>query len=228
MRWLWMPTIILLLFTACGRPIYETELAGFDSGKRTMKMAYKVYKEPLDDGQTGFRLENKQLYGIGNVSDRRTLRTAIVTSRFHLVRSDTTRVVNADVTHTQSWVEGDVAYVRTSENDVETASFDVKLDGPVYADLHPLLYSAELTQPGAEKYYSVLYELDGTLRDVLVRFVGPTKIYEEGRSIDVLHYQLEAITEPGEFDNYYVDPKSKGILKIQFGQIKFIPVSWLD
>lgn len=222
-------TVIFLLFGlhGCTRPLFETELAGFDAGKRTLKLTYRLENTSLSDGTKGFRFDSLTLHSIGNISNRRTTRKALLHKDFSLYQSETTRVINDEVTHVRSTVQGDQITIETSHGQQAPQTQVVTRNGPVYVELISLMYAGDLTEPGKERTYPILLESAGQIVPVTVRYLGPETLYEDGTAYSVLHYELQAVTAPTEFDQYYLDPESKEILKIQFGQIKFIPESWV-
>lgn len=220
--------IALMVLIGCGGPLYLTELVGFDAGKKTMKLSYRLEHAKLEDGRSGYQLESEVLHSVGTMSQHRTTRKALLGPQFELSQSEVTRVANDQVSYTKTRVAGSTIVIEKSQNSGPPSITKIDHPGPVYADLPPLLYANELTTPQQEKTYMVVDEAGGVITPALVRFLGPTKLFENGREIAALHFELQAITAPEEFDQYYLDPTTKKILKIQFGQIKFIPPDWVD
>ncbi len=218
----------LLFLTACGGPMYESNLVGFDAGKRTMKMNYRINEAQFEDGSSGYRLDSENLHAIGNMSRRKTTRRAFLGKDFELRVSETTRIIDAQVIYIKSEVKnGQISISQTVDQQPATTK-QLSHQGHVYADLPPILYARDLTNPGDEKHYAVLIESDAVIVNELVRFLGPETIFDNGREIETLHYEIQAPTDPVEFDQYFLDPNNKKIIKIQFGQIKFVPESWVD
>lgn len=212
----------------CQRPVHQISLFGFDSGRQTMKLEYLVYKQKYPDGSLGYRLEDTLIHGVGNMSHHRITRTAWLDRDFCLRRTESERIRNDQRSTIHSWVEDGVIHILTENDGQDPSESTVEYDAPVYIELHPLIYAAELRQPGWEKAYPILFEPEAAIRTLKVRYLGPEEILENKQSYSALHFQLQVISSPNEYDDYYIDPQTKKILKIQFGRIKFIPDDWVE
>ncbi len=215
---------VLAVLGACNRPVMETVLNGFDQGKRTMKLEYRFFNDSLEGGSKGYRMETLFHFAIGNRATLKRERKAWLRKDFSLVKTEAVKQENTEITKTETWVEGNEIRIRDTPPTGEPTEKRVQHESPVLIELHPLVYMPDLKQPGQEKTYPLLFEDEARVVDLTVRYVGPETIYEDNQAIPSLHYQVQVITSPDEFDDYFVDPKSGNILKIQFGLIKFLPV----
>lgn len=220
-----LSVLILTGLGACNRPVMETVLNGFDQGKRTMKLEYRFFKESIEGAPNGYRMETLFHFAIGNRATLKRERKAWLRDDFSLVKTEATKQENAEISKTKTWVEGDQIHILDTSPAGESSERLVRCSSPVLIDLHPLIYMRDLKQPGQEKSYLLLFEDEARVVDLNVRYVGPETIYEDNDAIPSLHYQVQVITSPDDFDDYFVDPKSGNILKIQFGLIKFLPAN---
>lgn len=193
-----------------------------------MRLEYRVYRQNYRDGTPGYRIESLNHHGIGNRTVRRMERTLWVDRQFHLKSSVLMRRENDVVSEVRTWWDDGEILVEISRNGHTEKNHRIPREQPVYLLLHPLMYAEELTQPGQTRSYDVLLEEPGLIQPVRIRYVGEDDLFENGQQMHVRHYQLEAATALGEFDDYYIDPDTTRIIKIQFGQIKFIPTEWVD
>jgi len=224
----WLVVIGVMATLACSSTIHHNALVGFVEGKKAFKLDYRLSKYTFEDNSKGYLLENLQHYAVGSVSNRKIQRKAWLDERFSLRLTESHRTVNEDRTFVRTLVRGERVHTVIQQGPNTLDEFMFQHQGPLYIELHPLMYANDLTEPGQEKTYMCLDEENGKVLPARVRYVGLEKIYEGGKAHQADHYQLEAITQPGSFDDYYLDPKSKDILRIQFGKIKFIPAAWVD
>ena len=213
------------IVAGCNRPVMETVLNGYDQGKRTMKMEFRFFNESLENGAKGYRLETLVHFAIGNRATLKRVRTTWLDKDFNLVKSEVENQENADISHTKTWVDGGKIHIETTGPDGKVNSQQLDHQGPVLLELHPLVYTHDLKIPGSTKTYPVLYEDEARVVPLEVKFLGPETLYEENQATPSLHYQIQAITSPDEYDDYYLDPKTRNIQKIQFGLIKFVPAT---
>ena len=214
---------LLLTLFHCNKPASEIILAGYDQGKRTMKLEYRVFNIKLDNGQRGKRMETLVHYAIGNRISLKTERTAMLHEDFSLYQSQSTKEKNQETSSVTSQVENNKILIDLTGPDGQVRQTTVDHKGPVFIELLPMLYTKDLKNPGGEKSYPVLLEEEGRVAQVKVRFVGPETFYENDKSQTGLHYQIQSLNNPAELQDIFVDAKTRGIMKIQFGKMKFIP-----
>lgn len=221
-----LAVLCLLVPMSCNRgPVLETKLTGYDKGKPTFRMSYLLNKAKLDDGQPGYRIEGSFHHAIGDRSNNKVERKQLVKPDFSLVRSEMTNIKNQVTIKTTARVEGSTIFIDIQEDGGEVKSHELTYEGPVYADLHPLAYFRDLPDKGMTKNYTVLDDSKAQIGKVLVKNLGLKEFFEGERAITGIHFQIQVFSLPEEFDNYYLDPKTGNIIKIQFGQIKFLPAN---
>ena len=219
---IWL-VLVLAMCLSCGGPVMETKLNGFDQGKRTLKLNYILNDTTLEDGRKGFKLDTLVHYAVGTKVNHKTERESFLNEDFSLVRTTSTARQNENLARTSAEVKGGKIHVHREASGKE--DLDVELDhiGPIYIEMHPLLYYRDLTKPGQSKTYPILNDEEGQIASVEIRYVGETQFYEDNVAHDARHYQIQAVTKPDEYDDYYLDPKTGNIIKIEFGYIKFVP-----
>jgi len=205
----------------CGQmPIQDVELIGYEKGVKRMIYHSTIYADKVAEAK-GYRLETKIDYSVGAIDRRSYQRTTYMTEDFALVRSQAERVINDIKVVSQTWVE-DGQVVLRKDVDGKVSEDRAPFSGVVYGDVHPLLYTKDLTQPGAEKRYPIFSEENMSVRPVAVKYAGAAMIDLNGERVRTVRYQIESSANPGAFDDYFVDPKTKEIVKIDYEQIQFL------
>jgi len=215
--------LAVLACLSCGGPVMETKLNGFDQGKRTLKLNYILNDAKLDEGKKGYKLDTLVHYAVGTKVNHKTERQSYLNEDFSLVRTEVTARQNEDLARTHAEVKGSKIYVHREASGKEDQDFELDHIGPVFIEVHPLLYYRDLTKAGQSKTYPILNDEKGEIASVEIRYVGETQFYEDNVAHDAKHYQIQAVTKPDEYDDYYLDPKTGNIIKIEFGYIKFVP-----
>ena len=220
----WLVIGLSLSILACGKNslVTETNLEGYDQGKKTAKIQHKLYKVKLENGKPGYRWENLVHLAKGSKLLRKTTRTAFFREDFTLFRSEKTFQKDAQVIKTRTEVEGGQIHIHSGETESSMQERVIEHVGPVFIDLHPAMYTKDVPKPGQSKSYPLLLEDQARIASVLVRFIGPEQFYENQRSYQALHYQIQDHNTVSDFDDYFIDPESKRVVKIQFGKMKFI------
>ncbi|MCB1050958.1 MAG: hypothetical protein H6510_09975 [Acidobacteria bacterium] len=211
----------LVFLFCCGGSDHKVVLYGYDQGKHTMKFQFEVFKEKRPDGSTGFRLESVQSQGVGTISRNQITRVAHLNQHWGLIDSKVDRVENDKRLTIRSNYANGKTHIEIQLNDQTPKIMEVASEHPPLIELHPLMYGREVTTAGSQKTYTWLDEGKGSLTSSVIRFVGPEKLLMAGKEINTLHYQIEVV--PQQFDDYYLEPGSLKILKIQFGLIQFLP-----
>lgn len=214
----WIVAILFLCLVSCNST-HSVELNGFDQGKHTMIFEFKLKKQKLPDGTRGFVLDSRQKRGVGSTGVYEVKRRATLNGKWQLIQSESFVTVNDVVTQVQTKVTGNKAVIQKIGQKTET--FEVDLEGPIYIEMHPQMYGTELTEPSTQKSYTVLNELDAVTQTVNVRFLGQKFMMLGTEEKQALFYQIEVV--PTQWDDYYLDPDTLEILKIEFGQIQFLP-----
>jgi hypothetical protein len=212
---------LLLLLAACGGPDHQVTLNGFDRGNHTMKFEFKLFRQKYPDGSRGYRLESLQAQGTGAAPQRRIHRVAQLDSNFFLLSSRSERQDAQTTVVIESSYRPGLLVLTTRVGDGQPEAREIVLDKPVFIELHPWMYGRQLREPGTETTYSVIDEQNGALRPVTVRYSGPTRLLRAGAEIPVRHFQIQVV--PDQWDDYYLDPETLAIEKIQFGMIQFLP-----
>lgn len=215
----WFVAILILCLFSCGST-HTVELNGFDQGKHTMMFELELKKQKLPDGTRGFILNSRNKRGVGTTGVYEVRRKATLNSKWQLIQSESFVTVNDVVTQIQTKIEGNKALIQKI-GPKKTENTEVELEGPVYIEMHPQMYGTELTEASTQKSYTVLNELDGVTQTVNVRFFGPKVLMMGNEEKQSLFYQIEVV--PTQWDDYFLDPKTLKILKIEFGQIQFLP-----
>lgn len=208
---------------SCGRAIQETTLHGYDKGKKIMQLEYRIFNVKLDNGKQGKRLESSVHYALGNRKTVKTNRVAWLHENFSLYKTEASSEKNKEISTTKSWTTNEKIFVENVDAKGKHHSHEIDLVQPVFIELHPLLYLEDLKTPGTEKIYPILREEEGQIVNLTVKFDGPKTITIKDKVKPCLLYRIQAVTNPDEYDNYYIDPKTRNIAKIQLGSIKFIP-----
>lgn len=225
LSFLFVPFFLLLL--SCGGPVMETKLDGYDQGKRVFKMNLILNKANTADGQTGYKLNNLVHYSQGTKVNMKTERESILNKDFSLSTTFSTYKDNQKSTRTSAEVKGGKILVRHQQEGKPEVTKEIDHVGPVFIELHPLMYFSEVTPQKPSKNYPALNinmdEDKVAVTSVEVRYVGEAQFYEDNIAYNSRHYQIQAVTAPEEYDDYYLDPKTGNILKIEFGMLKFVP-----
>ena len=218
--------ILSILFLACGsRSLQETVMDGFEDGSLRMKYSSKIAATTLKNGKKGYLLETHTTYSVGDMDRLETKKSTVMKLDFTLHSVEKTRVRNEATTETRYSLENGQILFWIKQGDQPPAEQTVPVEGPVFSDVHPLLYSRDLTEPGSEKAYPVFDEASLTIKQMTVKFVGPKNLIQEGKPTPSLHFQLENIGNPGMFSDYFLDPKTKRIIKIETETLEFLPAA---
>lgn len=216
-------TCCLLFLLACNKPAVSNTLTGFDQGKKRFEITNALFHVELDNGKRGYRYESTTRYAKGSKTNLSTERTAMLNKDFSVYQSTSTHTKGDAVTTYQVSTNEDGLTMTITDPAGAERNVTLPSTEPVLVELIPMHYANDLKLPNSEKSYRVLYEVGERLVDVNVKFVGPETLYEGEKPTTSLHFKIQAVTSPSEYDDYYIDPKTKAILKIQFGQIKFVP-----
>lgn len=207
--------------TACSDNVSENTLFGYDRGKKTFKLQTNLKLQKYTDG-TGYRYESINSWGIGNRNTRKTHRISWLNSDYSMRRSEKKEQNNQDAV--LSLITRDADVIRVTKDLQGKTIFDrsIEVKGPIYIDLLPEMYGAQLKEKGASKTYPILNDRTMQISELEVRCLGPQTIKIGETNREVTHYQIQAISSPDEYDNYFVDPKTMQILQISFGDIRFV------
>ncbi len=224
-RRVWLAAVVIgtAALWGCGRmPIQDIELIGYEKGVKRMVYHSSIYHETLPDGAKGYRLETRIDYSVGAVDRRSYQRTTLMNSDFTLHSSLVERVRNGQKITTSFTAEPEAVVLR-KEQDGELVSEDkIPIEKPVYGDTHPLLYAKQLTRPGAEGSYPVISEDAMAVRQVAIKHGGAATIDINGKKVRTVRYQIESASGAGRFDDYYIESKSKKLVKIDIEPIQFL------
>jgi len=219
-----IPVLSILLFIlACTDLVSKNTLYGYDRGKKTFKLETSLNLQKYAGEKTGYRYEETNYWGVGNKNSRKTVRKSWLNSDYSLRRSEKEEMINGKSIKTM---------ISTSENEITIEKFQdtrkvleksIKSDQPVFVEILPEMYVRDLKAKGDEKVYTVLNDRKANLANLKVRCLGEQSLTVNEESRVVIHYQLQVISSPGEYDNYYIDPDTCEILQISFGDIRFVP-----
>lgn len=212
-----------LFLVHCGAPHWETILDGYDKGKKTFKVEWRLFNVNLENGEKGHRYEAVTHFAIGDKATRKLERTAFLAKDYTLVSSESVFQSDDKISKTKTTYQNGELRIERTDAEGKTENQTIAQDGPVYVELPAPLYRADLTKVDQEKVYPVIDESEGRVVPVKVVFKGGKRIYIENEELFANHYQIQSITAPEEFDDYYLDPKTGKIIKITFGMIEFIP-----
>lgn len=221
----------VFLCLACGGPIMETKLDGFDQGKRVFKMNFLLEKAKTPVGEEAMSLKTLVHYSVGTKVSIKNERQALLKKDFSLISTTATNQSNRQGKNSSSTMAADVQgskiTVRHSKDGQPEKVQVLEHLGPVYIELHSLLYFNEVAKKDQAKTYPVLHVDDESgeaqVGSVEIRYLGEVQFYEDNVSYQSRHYQIQAITKPDEYDDYYLDIETGNILKIEFGFMKFVP-----
>ncbi len=220
-----VPIVFLCVLGACGNAVLQhTEMIGYEQGKKRIEYTAELFRTTLSAGGKGYRLETHIRYSRGIRDRLETIKTQYMKQDFTLDRVEKKRIHNEVVTETKFYLEGGNVVFWQKMGDEAPVEEKIPVEGKVFSELHPLLYAKELNQPGAEKSYPVFQESTREIRPLAVRQVGSQTVHEDGETYPAIHYQIQAAGRPpGEFHDYFVDPETKQIVKIDTGGLQFLP-----
>lgn len=216
--------LAMLLCISCGGTVMETKLNGFDQGKLTLKFNLILKDAKTPAGAKAYKLDSLVHHAIGTKSNLKTERQTLLNEDLSLLETTMTSWVNKDISKFSATVEGGRIMVKSQEAGKPNETKELNHVGPIYAELHPLLYFRDLTKKGDSKTYPILTST-GDIRSAEVRYIGEAKFYEKNKAHNSRHYKIQSITQMDEYDDYYLDPKTGNIIKIEFGNIKFVPAN---
>lgn len=217
-------TTMVGLIAACGGSgtLYETNLDGFDNGKRTMKLNYTLTKATSENGAT-MKIDYLFRFSQGTKVRRSKKRTTYVNADYHLV--ETTAVGSRGVGET-TWTsviqDGHIVTTETKKG-AQPEEFKVPVNGPVYSNVFPLMFYRDLRNQGDEVTYNIYNEVDREIAPFKVRYLGETKAYVKSIAIPARHYQVQMSPGREEYQDYYLNPKNGKVIKMGFGKIEFLP-----
>ncbi len=214
-----LPIVVVAMILACGGPIQETEMVGYEKGQKRMEYLSKIYAG--QDGK-GYRLETHIKYSKGAADQMESIKTEYLNKDFSLNRVEKKLIRNKVVSETRIHLEGNQLVLWKKQGDMDPEEKKVSVNLPVFSNIHPLLYVKELTKPGAEKSYPVFQEQELDVRPMTVKYIGPKTIVEGGKNYTCIHFKMSTLRNPKLFDDYFVDPKTKEIIKISSGDLQFV------
>lgn len=214
---------LFLSTLSCSDLVTENTLYGYDRGKKTFKLETRLSFQKYADAPNGFRYESTNFWGVGNKNTRKTIRKTWLNPDFSLRRSEKREENNQKITMTEIVREGDLVKIVKRLNGQILFEKSTPVEGPVFVEVMPEMFARDLKTQGDKITYPVLDDQRGTITNMEVRFLGPQKIPVNDKDRETLYFQLQAITAPDEYDNYFIDPESLKILQISFGEIRFSP-----
>ena len=212
----------VLFLVQCSGTVQKNELHGYEEGVMRAKYITKIFEHKHQDGTPGYKLETTVNYRVGNKFNRDSFKTQYLNQDYSLRHSTKQVVVNGQATKTDIQVKGDRVAIRVDDGkkvDEREATFS----GPVFSDVPSVLYTKDLAQPGNKKTYPVLDVKAAQVKDMTIKFNKRLDLTIKGKTYAVGLYQIENLSKPGTFQDYFVDEKSQKIVKIEMGPIKFIP-----
>lgn len=214
--------LILLLTIACGsKPVHQYEMFGYNEGKKQMKYSVTVWPAKSDGGEAGYRIETHINYAIGIKDRRETITTVMTTDALIFRSSEATRSFQGQETVSSLKREGDEMVLTSGGGEETDSKTRVSVTGDLF-HIHPLLYSADLTKPGAEKRYPVFHEASKSVKNILIRFAGLANIDLDGKKISAKRFQIEEASAPGTFSDYFLNEKNVPVY-IKVGAFEFKP-----
>jgi hypothetical protein len=210
----------------CTSSTEKSDLSGFIEGKKRMRYELSADVQSYPDGSRGYYVESLVTYSAGQNSSGTTFRKSWLNDDYSLRRSLKVENYNGVKTYFTITREGDTIGLEKKENDTPLPLVTVDCVGPVYVEILPQLLLRDLPEKG-EKTFPVYYDKEHRVVPLKARCLGPTRLQNKHGVFEALHYQIEAITAPGEFDGYFIDPENAEILQIQFGDILFIKRSFV-
>ena len=215
--WLMIPAALVV---SCGGPIQEAELHGYVDGKMQAKYITRVFKAKLDDGSPGYRIETVFTFAVGNARRVENANVSLVREDMTLVESESKFDNNGEKNGMVTKVgKTEINQIQRSDKQIKDAEKNMGINERVF-HLHPLLYIRDLTEPGQEKVYRTLNEGRFVLQDIKVIYKGEETLNQDGRTFQSRHYMVENSSEPGAYQDYYVDASGKP-LKIIYSVIEF-------
>ncbi len=216
--------VLLLMMGSCApSPIQDTLLYGYRDGKKQMKYTTSIVVDKLENGDRGYRLNTHINYGLGTKETMESVRTSWLRDDFTVEKVEVDREYNGKTVSTRIQREGETLVIRKKEGDADETEMKVPISGLVFTDVHPLLYTADLKEVGSEKAYPILHEASGTVKSMTVKYVGNPVMDINGTRKATMHFKLEKLSAPGEFEDYYLDSKTREPVKIDMGVVQFLP-----
>lgn len=218
-----MSTTMILTLFSCTDKVGTNSLFGYDRGKKTLKLDTALFLQKYADTTSGYRYESTNFWGVGTKNSRKTVRKAWLNKDYSLRRTEKTEMKNNDAIITEAVREGDEVIVTRRKGMNVLFEKKTKVSGPVYVELLPQMYVRDIQTKGESVTYAVLNDRNIVITPIEVRFLGSQTLVVNEKERDVNHYQIQVLTSPNEYDNYYVDPDKMQIVQIKFGDIIFKP-----
>jgi hypothetical protein len=226
MRFLYFLTLLLLMgLSNCGnQSLYSQKMNGFDKGKRTFKTEERLNETVLDNGETGFKWDTSFRWAVGNKRNRSTVRSSVLNSDYSFVRTEMTRIRDGEQTRVQALDVGPKITVSVTGGEAP-ANHAIDHEGPVFLGFPaPMLAGlAKEMKPGEVRGFDLLLDEAGEIKRIGLRFVGEENVFRSGKEILSYHFKQQAPTAMEEWDDYFVEVATGDIVKINMGQIEFLP-----
>lgn len=226
MKVLFLVSLAFVSLMSCGngKEVYHTVLDGYKDGKLRIKYDDLMVETKLDDGTEGYLLTTKVEYSDGSNRKATTTKTWM-RQDFALVRKETTIFKNDEQTDVDvTWIEGkSVRFTHKGEGrDLEeTVPWDKET--PAIGEIHPLLFTKDLTAPGTQKSYWIFYEPMRGIAPIRVKRGDNTTITLAGKAYECARYGVRSMTGAGHYDDFYIDLATNRVMKIIIANTEFVP-----
>jgi len=203
----------------------QAELHGYKDGKMQAKYISRVFKVKLADGSLWKNVvieETDFTFAVGSKRRMEAKSSVLVHADMTLAESNISRDNNGVTMDIVTKVSaGQIIQNYRGDELAEPTEKNMSISEPVYY-VHPLLFTRELTTPGQAKTYHTFNDTSFQVQDLQVIYKGQVDLNENGRgrAFWCRHYQVENSSNPGAFQDYYVDAAGKP-LKIVYPEMEF-------
>ena len=206
----------------CGGPADSVELHGYNGDKMVYKYNYKATPHQLENGEQGYLIQSIVHFSEGSRKRRIVTTDNYLRPDFSLHHQEKILDEGVSTTQFEMRIEEDkLVQTITGPGGMQQIQRAPVESGP-YLDIPPLMFAEELTKPGAQKIYRVFSERQWAYRDHTVRFEGVKEIKSGKKIYKALHYKVEQPENPGSFNDYYLDQKTKLYLRMDVSPIRLI------
>ncbi len=216
---------VSLMSCGNGKEVYHTVLDGYRDGKLRIKYDDLLEETKLEDDTDGYLLTTKVEFSDGSSNRKSTVTQTWLRRDFALVRKETKIFKNDQQTDIDlTWMEGKtVRFTHKGEGSDQDERVPWDKETPAIGEIHPLLFTKDLTAPGTQKTYWIFYEPMRGIAPIKVKRGDNATITLGGKAYSCAHYGVRSMTGAGHYDDFYIDLATNQVMKIIIANAEFVP-----